>query len=146
MKKIVASLLGLVLLVTLGYFGLRYYRQHDEPALLARANAYWSAVQANDLVTAYELESSRLKGLLLPHEVGITREWGMRIVGFQLGAVTFYGDHAEVELTTEITLPDTQTGKTRKIGPHKDLWTYIEGSWYHGAPEERNSPIRRKDR
>lgn len=146
MKKRVTALLVLAVLAVAGFAGLRYYRQHDEKALLARANSYWSAVQANDLITAYQLESSRLSGVLAPHEVGITREWGMRIVRFELGAVTFYADHAEVELTTETTLPDTQTGKTRKIGPNKDLWTYIDGDWYHGAPKERNSPIRRKDR
>lgn len=146
MRKLSLWLIGLALIVIATFAGPRIYREHSEAAVLSRAQAYWSAFVANDLLTAYELEAPQLTGLLLPHEVGITREWNQRMVSFELGSVTFYSDHAEVELIPEITLPDTQTGKTRKSGAIRDLWTFVDGDWYHGSPKERKSPIRKQGR
>lgn len=125
------------------YKGYDYTTRHSETTLLARAHDYWEAVRINDLVTAYHLEAEAENGQLAPDEVELRHEWNMRVVGYQLGKVTYYGNHAEIEVSLEHTLPDTKTGKTTK-SKGKDLWTFLNGQWYHGAPEKGAAGIRKR--
>ena len=116
--------------------------RHREATLIERANTYWAAVASHDLLTAYHLEAEAASGNLRPDEVDQTRDWNVRIVSFSLGEITYYGHSAEILLSREMTWPATETGKTRKKPPIKDLWTFYDGDWYHGAPEKGGSSIR----
>lgn len=114
-----------------GYFWRDYISKHSEEALLRRANQYWEAIKLNDLVTAYKLEAETVNGGLLPHDVELKHDWGIRIVNFKLGSVQYFDDYATIELSTEITLPDST--KTRNRRPVEDVWTFTKGQWFHGT-------------
>ena len=134
--------LGAVVLLALLGKGADFYMRHREATLIERANTYWAAVASHDLLTAYHLEAEAASGNLRPDEVDQTRDWNVRIVSFSLGEITYYGHSAEILLSREMTWPATETGKTRKKPPIKDLWTFYDGDWYHGAPEKGGSSIR----
>lgn len=118
-----------------------FQQRHSEASLLARANDYWEARRLNDYLTAYELEAETANGQLAPDEVETRPEWGQRLHSFKLGPVEYFNDHAEIELTTEYTIREF----TRPMGAStkKDLWTFIKGRWYHGAPEKGGAGIRK---
>lgn len=136
--------IGMVLLVLgiLGYMAWNYQNRHGEKALLSRATLYWESIRINDLATAYSLEAEAEAGLLQPHEVAIYQDWGRRLVGFEFGEITYIQNHAEIEVTREITLPDSSQTKT--YPGLKDVWTFMSGRWFHGEPELGNSPMRKK--
>ena len=138
---------GAVALVFIGLLilGYDYYRRHSEQTLMTRAQLYWDAVRVNDLYTAYNLEAEKQAGTLYPHQIRKRQDWGVRLVGFSLGAVTYYGDHAEVEVTREMTWPDSRE-KSRIKPPIKDLWTFMNGEWFHGSPEKGSSLMRKSPR
>ena len=139
-KKGLFGLLAL-LATAAGYFGYDYHSRHSEAELLRRADLYWESIRINDLETAYLLEAEAEAGLLQPHEVAVRRDWGRRLAGFKLGAVTYMQNHAEIELTREITLPDSTQTKTYPV--QKDLWTFMNGHWFHGEPEAGTSTMRK---
>ena len=132
----------LLALVGSGLWALDYYQRRSEKTLLARANRYWEAVRLNDFRTAFELEAEARAGTLLPHQVETFQDWGVRLVGFQLGSIIYYADHAEIELSQEVTRPDSKT-KTKTKPMVKDLWTFMNGAWYHGSPEKGSSGLRK---
>lgn len=134
--------LALIMLAAL-YAWFDFQHRHSEATLLARAHQYWVARRLNDYVTAYKLEAETANGQLSPEEVETRPEWGQRITSFQLGAVEYYSDHAEIELTVETIIREFSrpTGKNTT----KDLWTFIKGQWYHGAPEKGGAGIRKSD-
>ena len=134
--------LAFILVIFLGYEAFSYWSRHHEAKLLERATLYWSALASHDLLTAYHLEAEAASGKLQPDEVEKVREWGVRIIAFSLGAVTYYDNHAEILVTRQLTRPDTQTGELKMKPPIKDLWTFYNGEWYHGSPEKGGSPIR----
>lgn len=142
-KKVLLGLLGVSAVIG-GGLGLDYHFRHREATLVARATDYWTAIKDHDLLTAYHLEAEAAAGLLPPHEVETARVWGVRLMGFSLGSIDYFGDKAEILLTRELTYPDTQQGKTRTKPPVKDLWTFYQGQWYHGVPEQGGSGIRRR--
>jgi hypothetical protein len=137
------ALIGLLILLVgvAGYFAYDYQARHSEAELLRRATLYWESIRINDLETAYLLEAEAEAGLLQPHEVAVSQDWGRRLLGFKLGAVTYVKNHAEIELTREITLPDST--KTKTYAGKKDLWTFTNGHWFHGEPEAGTSSMRR---
>ena len=139
-KKGLFGLLAL-LATAAGYFGYDYHSRHSEAELLRRADLYWESIRINDLETAYLLEAEAEAGLLQPHEVAVRRDWGRRLAGFKLGTVTYMQNHAEIELTREITLPDSVKTKTYPV--QKDLWTFMNGRWFHGEPEAGTSTMRK---
>lgn len=116
---------------------------HGEDALRERAAAYWEAIRLNDLHTAYNMEAETLNGTLLPHEVEVKREWGMRVVEYQLGDATIYGDKAEIKVTLTMTMAEFE-GRTFPGGMLTDYWTFMRGKWYHGTPDEGSSALRRQ--
>jgi len=143
MKKYrVIGIIGLLSLLVAGYFGYDYHKRHGEAALLGKANQFWDAIRVNDLVTAYNMEAEMLHGTLHPDDVKLRQDWGIRLVSFKLGAITYYGNHAEIELTRELTWPDSKT-KTRMKPPIKDTWTFTQGQWYHGFLEKGTSSMRK---
>ena len=137
------GLFGLLVLLAAaaGYFAYDYHSRHSEEELLRRATLYWESIRINDLETAYLMEAEAEAGLLQPHEVALRQDWGRRLAGFKLGAVTYVQNHAEIELIREITLPDTV--KTKTYPPQKDLWTFMNGRWFHGEPEAGTSTMRK---
>lgn len=140
MKKILLTL-GMLTVLVAAAFSYDYYSRHREKTLLERADRYWNAVRLNDLATAYGLDAEAARGTLQPHEVDKGRDWSIRLVSFTLGEITYYDNHAEILLTKEVTWPDSKT-KTHQKPPVKDLWTFMKGQWYHGAPEKGSSSLR----
>ncbi len=137
---------SVVMLVVAGYgiyAGLDFKTRHSEARLLERAHAYWGARVVNDLGTAYELEAEAVSGNLLPHEVKKGVDYGVRVTGFELGAVSYYEGNAEVQVKLQMTWPDSKT-QTRWKPPFKDLWTFTHGQWFHGAPEKGGAGIRNR--
>ena len=133
-----------VLLLVVGYGGYAWWdfkSRHSEERLLERVKVYWGARVANDLVTAYQLEAETVSGNLLPHEVKKGVDYGIRLTGYDLGAVSYYDKHAEIMIKLQMTWPDSKT-KTHWKPPYKDLWTFTHGQWYHGAPETGGAGIR----
>jgi hypothetical protein len=55
--------------------------------------------------------------------------------------VEYFNDHAEIELTTDFTIREFT--KPMGASTKKDLWTFIKGRWYHGAPEKGGAGIRK---
>lgn len=141
-RPIILALVGLALASASGFM-IDYHLRHREAALVARANEYWTAIQLHDLLTAYYLEAETAAGLLQPHEVETDRFWGLRLVNFTLGSISYFGDRAEIEVSREMTYPDTQLGKTRNKPPIRDVWSFYKGRWYHGLPEKDGSGIHR---
>lgn len=132
MKKSWILLVGFIIASSLAlYLRHVYESRRSETALLLRASQYWEAIRENDLVTAYQLEAETAAGTLLPHDVELKREWGLRVVEFKLGAVEFFDDYAEIKMTLEITYPDSTRTRNKSS---KDLWTFTKGYWFHGAP------------
>jgi len=142
MKK---YLIFLVCILFLGmiYWSVDYALNRSESALEKRATTYWSAFVANDLYTLYEMEAAALEGNLMPHEVGISHSWNVRLVRFEISDPIIYGDRAEVTIDKEITMPDTKTGKTMKNGKIKDPWSLINGRWMHGEHGSTKSILRK---
>jgi len=143
MSKKTILLLGLLITSLAG--GIAWYSyqsRHSEAALIARAHEYWEAVKIHDLVTAYQMEAETARGTLFPHEVELRHDWGVRVVGYQLGKVDYFDDYAEIEMSMEITLPDSTKTQTKK--GKKDVWTFMKGYWYHGVPGD--SVMRRRHR
>jgi hypothetical protein len=129
------------LLLAAGYAGFDFQNRHSEATLLARAHQYWEARRLNDYLTAYELEAETANGQLAPDEVETRPEWGQRLYSYKLGSVDYYNGHAEIELTTEYLI--RELSKPAGGGTAKDLWTFIKGQWYHGAPEKGGAGIRK---
>jgi hypothetical protein len=123
------------------YAGLDFRSRHSEARLLERANTYWGARVVNDLATAYELEAEAVSGNLLPHEVKKGVDYGVRLTGYEVGTVSYYEGHAEVQVKLQVTWPDSKT-QTRWKPAIKDLWTFTHGQWFHGAPEKGGAGIR----
>ena len=144
MKKLhwILAVIGLGFVLAAGW-GYDYQRRHSEDALMARAHEYWEALRVNDLQTAFGFEAEALSGSLLPHEIQKRPDWGIRLVGFKFGEVTYYANHAEIEVTREMTWPDSKTNKTRIKPPIKDLWTFTRGEWYHGSTDKGSSSMRK---
>lgn len=142
MKKSLLVLLGV--LVAGGYAWYDSYSRHSETTLMKRANTYWEAIRSNDLVTAYQMETEAAMGTLAPHEVELRRDWGVRVVGYQLKQGVIDGDKAEIPIELEVTLPDSET-KTKKKPGKKDFWTFLKGQWYHGMPQAGTSLLRRHE-
>jgi hypothetical protein len=132
--------LGLLLLGAV-YAWFDFQSRRSESTLLARAHQYWEARRLNDYLTAYELEAETANGQLAPDEVETRPEWGQRVYSFQFGGVEYFNDQAEIELTLETIIREftKPTGKSTS----KDLWTFIKGQWYHGAPEKGGAGIRK---
>lgn len=131
-----------LVLLAISYYGYDYYIRHSEAELLRRATMYWEAVRVNDLQTAYSLEAEAAAGLLQPHEVASTQDWGRRLVGYELGGVIYSRNHAEIEISKEITLPDSM--QTKMYPGRKDIWTFVNGQWFHGEPEAGTSIMRKR--
>jgi hypothetical protein len=123
------------------YAWFDFQDRHSEASLLARANQYWEARRLNDYLSAYELEAETASGQLAPDEVETRPEWGQRLHSFKLGPVEYFNDHAEIELTTDFTIREFT--KPMGASTKKDLWTFIKGRWYHGAPEKGGAGIRK---
>jgi hypothetical protein len=140
--KIVIGILSILLMLG-GYYGWRYYTNHSEIALMQRANAYWEAIRVNDLQTAYQLEAETAVGNLLPHDVEVKPEWGLRVVQFRLGKIEIDGDMAEIDVTTILTMLEFN-GNVFPGGTKKDVWTFVDGQWFHGMSSIGGAGIRRK--
>lgn len=140
MKRLLLVLLAALMAGAYAWYDS--YSRHSESALMERANVYWEAVRTNDLVTAYQLETETAMGTLAPHEVELHRDWGVRVVGYQLEPGVIDGDRAEIPIVLEVTLPDSET-KTKKKRGKKDFWTFLKGQWYHGIPQAGTSFVRR---
>jgi hypothetical protein len=136
---------GLALLVLVGsIWSFGYYQRHREATLLERANLYWKAIQSRDVLTAYHLEAETVSGHLQPDEVELSRSWGIRLIRFSFGQIVYFDNKAEISVIREMTLPDTELGKTKTKQPIRDRWTFYNGQWYHGTPENGGSGIRRR--
>ena len=138
MKKYVLAVLAAILLIGAAIW-LKYPSKHNKEAVLARAKIYWEATRLNDLYTRYTMEAPVAVGKGLPHQYRKRVAFGARVAAYKLGEVTINGDTATVQVETEATLPDFQ-GKTFKVAPGKDVWTYIKGEWYHGIPDLPKAP------
>jgi len=103
--------------------------------LLERANAYWSAGEARDLNTVYELEAGSLTGALQPDVLRRSLQRA-RLVGYELGNVEIDGQYAVIEVTTDYNVTGLRSKYTMK---RRDHWVFMEGDWYHGKAE--NSPF-----
>lgn len=140
-----SKIISMAILLILGgvgiYAWMDFQSRHSEARLLERVNAYWTARVVNDLATAYELEAETASGNLLPHEVKKGVDYGVRLTGYEVGEVSYYEGHAEVQVKLQMTWPDSRA-QTRWKPPHKDLWTFTHGQWFHGAPEKGGAGIR----
>lgn len=137
--------LSVIVLLALGggaYFWWNHVN-HGEEALRERAKDYWEAMRLNDLQTAYNMEAETVAGTLLPHEVEVKREWGMRVVEYRLGDATIYGDKGEIKVALTMTMAEFE-GHTFPGGMLTDYWTFMRGKWYHGTPDQGASAMRRK--
>ena len=142
-KKAALVIISLAILLYGSYRLISYYKNHQESELVRRINTYWSAIASHDLLTAYQLEAEAINGTLRPDEVKLGRDWGIRLIGFTVGEITYNGDQAEIMITRESTLPDSQMGKTMTAAG-KDLWTFTHGAWYHGTTNKGGSGLKRK--
>lgn len=131
---------SLVILAGAGYTWFDFQSRHGEKALVARANQYWEARKANDYNTAYQLEAATVSGRLTPDEVDVEPEWGRRLVGYKIGNIVYYGDKAEIEISKEYVMREFSKpfGVPR---PSKDLWTFVNGRWYHGGTEKEQAGV-----
>lgn len=141
-KLILGLIIGLMLVVGANYIRL-YLKNHSEEALKQRANVYWEAIRLNDLQTAYKLEAETAAGNLLPHDVEVNPEWGLKVVQFNLGNVVIVGDVGEIDVTTMLTMMEFG-GKTFPGGTKKDLWSFVDGQWFHGTPQVGGAGIRKR--
>ncbi|MFA7606877.1 MAG: hypothetical protein WCY08_09880 [Rhodocyclaceae bacterium] len=101
-----------------------------EDALMKRAEAYWAARVANDLVTAYEFEavSTRPEGSLQRY---ISGRGGVAIErGEVLSAKVLDDGRGEVTVMLGYRLP--MPGMRKPVeGAAKSYWQLIDGRWYH---------------
>ncbi len=91
-----------------------------------RVVKYWSARQANDFRTVYELESGSLpNGGLTPDKAMAVS--GLRVKNVKIEAITVDGDRAKVRLNGNV-LVGAMGWVPQTL---EDNWVLIDGQWYH---------------
>jgi hypothetical protein len=143
-NKTVTIIVSILLMLAAGYFWYTHEMKARQAQLIDRVNAYWEAIRINDLYTAYNMEASAISGFATPDQVELQRDFNASITGYSVGDVLFYGDHAEIEIKTQMTMPDFE-GKSFSAGGRKDSWTYMRGEWYHGSPISLSRNIKKRD-
>lgn len=138
-KNFAVGILVLAVAVPVSYFGWLQYQNHKLDLLVIRANAYWSAKVANDLVTAYQLEAATVAGQLAPDEVEQHQYHGMRMVGYDLGSAKLLPDGGEIMVEVTATTPFGVA--PRKGARFADHWTWMKGDWFHGYPQKGGSGL-----
>lgn len=118
-----------------------YQHRRSEERLLERAREYWDARRLNDWNTVYAMEAETAKGSLAPDEVDTRPEWGKRIFSFELGKIERFDNYAEVEIKKSIILRELT--KPISTNATSDVWTFMNGDWYHGVEDVGSSEIRK---
>ena len=142
-NKVFLSVLGAAVAITVGRYAWNYQRNHSIESLMYRAEQYWEAIRVNDLQTAYNLEAETKAGTFLPHEVEVNPEWGLKVVQFKITNEEVKGDLGQIDVTTLLTMREFG-GKTFPGGIKKDIWTFMDGEWFHGTPQVGGAGIRKK--
>jgi len=124
---------GVVVLIVLllgGQLAMREWTHRPE-AVLNRASAYWEAVRLRDLLTQYQMETKTALGLMKPHEFTKRKPFNAHVVRYKLGQVKVMDDLAEIDMELENALME-MNGKTLPAQTVKDVWTFVDGQWFHG--------------
>ncbi|RMD69138.1 MAG: hypothetical protein D6819_07720 [Gammaproteobacteria bacterium] len=103
-----------------------------EQSLRERAEAYWKAVEANDLVTQYKMEATAKEGKLTPEAFRARAEGRFRYENVKVVDVKVEGDKGVVTVRADERIP--KWGVVRKNRIIKDPWIRIDGVWYHRIP------------
>jgi len=100
----------------------------DEAALLERANAYWAAIKANDLVKAWGYEAVSKTG---PETIdGYLKRSRILFTQLQVQGVTeISGDAAKVHVLQRFDIPMMRVKNMK--AEIQDLWHRIDGVWFH---------------
>lgn len=138
-KHVKTLIFALAVIAPLGYLGWIQYQEHKLSMLSERAEAYWNARAANDLLTAFRLEASQAAGNMQPDEVEQNHYHGIRIVSAEIGTARVDGDDGEVEVVVISTVPFG--GSLMREPKMSDHWTYLKGEWFHGTPEKGGSGL-----
>lgn len=117
-----------------GLYGTRSLMGRGEGPLLDRVNAYWEAQRINDLLTRYKMEVRAATGELWPDEYPRVNDYRTRVLEYTINGMEISGDMAKVNLTVRWTMPDWNGQSFKR--PQEDIWTFHEGTWYHGELEK----------
>jgi len=105
----------------------------DEQRLLEQAQAYWQARAANDLNTAYAMESGSLPGggvdQLTYSRVGA----GMILKDPAVSDPIVEGTSGKVTVRLTLVVPAMRGGRFPQES--EDAWVKIKGRWYHDSEQ-----------
>lgn len=96
-------------------------------ALRPRVERYWSARQARDVKTVYEMESASRPGGGLKLENAMSLQ-GLPVRKVKIGEIKIEGERGEVQVSADVLIGTLGWVPQTTIQDH---WILLEGQWYH---------------
>ena len=134
-KSIITIAFFTITIACLAY-GKQYTEAQEKPetasveALEQRVTAYWKAIEAGDLVKAYDYEEFKARGELSLQQY-VRR--GTRIFFKRVNLVDVKIDENNVGVATLDSESVVQGLPGTIKGEFKDHWVLIDGVWYHSV-------------